>query len=283
MTLLLYPLQELDPGVSSGVLYVLGVLLVSVCWGLRLGLLTSVASAAALFYFHTSPAGLHAKSAGDSVAIGTLLVTASVASVIADAARRREESDARSGTRRLRASRARVLSAADAERRRVVRDLHDGAQQRLVHTVVTLKLAARAIAGEDREARRLRATRRSITPSRPRSSCASWRTASCPRCSRGAACAPGSRRWRRACPCRSRSRVPRDRLPRAVESTAYFVVAEALTNVVKHSHAQRAEIEAARRERRATRPGARRRRRRRPAQRRRPARARGPARDPDGG
>lgn len=36
VTLLVYPLQTVDPGVSSGVLYVLGVLLVSVYWGLRL-------------------------------------------------------------------------------------------------------------------------------------------------------------------------------------------------------------------------------------------------------
>src|SRR6201999_2311385 len=42
-------------------------------------------------------------------------------------------------------SRARVLSAGDEARRRVVRDLHDGAQQRLVHTIVTLKLARRAL------------------------------------------------------------------------------------------------------------------------------------------
>jgi signal transduction histidine kinase len=43
------------------------------------------------------------------------------------------------------ASRARVLTAGDDARRRVVRDLHDGAQQRLVHTSVTLKLARRAL------------------------------------------------------------------------------------------------------------------------------------------
>ena len=45
----------------------------------------------------------------------------------------------------LAASRARIVAAADEERRRVVRDLHDGAQQRLVHTVITLKLAGRAL------------------------------------------------------------------------------------------------------------------------------------------
>ena len=90
-TLVVYPLQTLDPGVSSGVLYVLGVLLVSVQWGLRLGLVTSLASSAALYYFHTDPAGFHAKLAGDLVADGVLLVTSFVASVIADRARLRAE------------------------------------------------------------------------------------------------------------------------------------------------------------------------------------------------
>ena len=45
----------------------------------------------------------------------------------------------------LTASRARIVAAADEERRRVARDLHDGAQQRLVHTVITLKLAQQAL------------------------------------------------------------------------------------------------------------------------------------------
>ena len=45
----------------------------------------------------------------------------------------------------LAASRARIAAAADEERRRVVRDLHDGAQQRLVHTVITMKLARDAL------------------------------------------------------------------------------------------------------------------------------------------
>jgi signal transduction histidine kinase len=46
------------------------------------------------------------------------------------------------------ASRARLVAAADEERRRVVRDLHDGAQQRLVHTVITLKLAQHELRGQ---------------------------------------------------------------------------------------------------------------------------------------
>lgn len=42
---------------SSGVLYVLGVLLVATYWGLWLGVITSLASAIALDYFHTAPSG----------------------------------------------------------------------------------------------------------------------------------------------------------------------------------------------------------------------------------
>jgi hypothetical protein len=52
IALILYPLSNLDPGVSSGVLYILGVLLVTTYWGLWLGLLTSVASATAVALFH---------------------------------------------------------------------------------------------------------------------------------------------------------------------------------------------------------------------------------------
>jgi GAF domain-containing protein len=49
------------------------------------------------------------------------------------------------------ASRERIAAATDEERRRVVRDLHDGAQQRLVHTILTLKLAQRASQNEDED------------------------------------------------------------------------------------------------------------------------------------
>src|SRR5918992_2120394 len=90
VTAALFPLSELDPGVSSGVLYILGVLLVATYWGLWLGLVTSAASALALDFFHTRPAHqILADDADDLVAIGVLLVTAVVASVIADAARQR--------------------------------------------------------------------------------------------------------------------------------------------------------------------------------------------------
>ena len=56
----------------------------------------------------------------------------------------------------LAASRARIVAATDDERRRVVRDLHDGAQQRLVHTIITLKLARQRAPERARALRRPR-------------------------------------------------------------------------------------------------------------------------------
>jgi len=49
----------------------------------------------------------------------------------------------------LAASRARIVAAADESRRQIERDLHDGAQQRLVHAVIVLKLALRALSNAD--------------------------------------------------------------------------------------------------------------------------------------
>ena len=104
----------------------------------------------------------------------------------------------------LAASRARIVAATDDERRRVVRDLHDGAQARLVHTVVTLKMARRAVEnGEDELS--LCSPRRSTMPSARRPSCASSRTASSQRPSPAGGCARGWTRWRHGCRCRSRS------------------------------------------------------------------------------
>jgi signal transduction histidine kinase len=259
VTLILYPISELDPGVSSGVLYVLCVLLVATHWGVWLGLVTSVFSALALTYFHAGPTrSLRVDSAGDAVAIGILLLTSVVASVIADRARRRaEEAEERlrleAELRRreaervrlqeVHASRARVLVAADEERRRVVRDLHDGAQQRLVQTVVVLKLARQALQRHDQESEalvgealeqaeaanaELRDLARGILP----------RVLTLGGLKAGlAVLAP---RY----PLPVKVDVSVGRLPAAVEATAYFIVAEALTNVAKHARAERAWVAA---------------------------------------
>ena len=91
------------------------------------------------------------------------------------------------------ASRARILLAADEARRRIQRDLHDGAQQRLVHTVITLKLARRELPKAGRRSGSC-STRQPTTPRPLPRSCASSRTVSCPRCSPTAACARESSR-----------------------------------------------------------------------------------------
>ena len=139
------------------------------------------------------------------------------------------------------ASRARVVAAADEERRRVVRDLHDGAQQGLVHTVLTLELASRAheegdegaaalVAEALEHARRaheeLRELSHGILPAELTSG--------------GLRAGVESLVSRMPLPVVTHVSV--GRLPSVVEATAYFVVAEALTNVVKHARAARADV-----------------------------------------
>jgi signal transduction histidine kinase len=143
----------------------------------------------------------------------------------------------------LAASKARVVVAAHNERRRVVRDLHDGAQQRLVHTILTLKLAARALAGDGDVAGAL--VREAIDE-------AELATAELRQLAHGILPAVLTRGGLRAGieALASRAPVPVEvsvsvaRLPEEVEATAYFVVAEALTNVAKHAWADSATVTA---------------------------------------
>jgi signal transduction histidine kinase len=141
------------------------------------------------------------------------------------------------------ASRARIVAVADDERRRVVRDLHDGAQQRLVHTTITLKLAHRALQNEQGNLRAL------LTEALDH---AEQATAELRELAHGILPAVLTQGGLRAGVDALASRMPVPvqtdmsvgRLPAAVEATAYFVVAEALTNVAKHARARRAEVTA---------------------------------------
>jgi signal transduction histidine kinase len=141
----------------------------------------------------------------------------------------------------LTVSRARIIVTADEERQRVVRDLHDGAQQRLVHTVVTLKLAQGALAkgaadgpllvqealsNAEQAMAEVRELAHGIMPSvLTRGGL------------RAGIDALGSRS-----PVPVEIDVSVDRLPAPVEASAYFVVAEALTNMAKHASAGHAEV-----------------------------------------
>jgi signal transduction histidine kinase len=144
----------------------------------------------------------------------------------------------------LKASRARLVVASDEARRRIERDLHDAAQQRLVHTVVTLKLARRALRQGDDEAESLIAEALEHAE-----------TANCElrEVAHGILPAVLSRAGLRAAVDSLTSRtslpvdvaVPEARFPGTIEATAYFIVSEALTNAVKHSGASRLEVAAA--------------------------------------
>jgi signal transduction histidine kinase len=151
---------------------------------------------------------------------------------------------ATAGTRaELAALSSRAVKVADEIRGRLGRDLHDGAQQSLVHTVITLKLARQALADGDgpvaglvdealEHAARATAELRDLV--------------------HGILPAPlnggGLRGGIEALA--SRVRLPlrvdvtAERLAPDVEATAYFIVAEALTNAVKHAHAGSAQVRA---------------------------------------
>jgi GAF domain-containing protein len=143
----------------------------------------------------------------------------------------------------LAASRTRILAATDEERRRVVRDLHDGAQQRLVHTVMTLELARTTLQGQEADVSLL------VSEALDHAQQAAVELGEL---AHGILPAILTRAGLRASvdALASRMPVPVDngvavgRLPDAVEATAYFVVAEALTNVSKHARAGRAVVTA---------------------------------------
>jgi GAF domain-containing protein len=143
----------------------------------------------------------------------------------------------------LAASRARIVAAADESRRRLERDLHDGAQQRLVHAVIVQKLALRALSNGEANAGDLVAEALRYTEQA---------NAELRELAHGILPAALIRGGLRAgiealvsrVPLPVSVDVPGERLQAGVEATAYFVVSEALTNVVKHARAASARVTA---------------------------------------
>jgi signal transduction histidine kinase len=143
--------------------------------------------------------------------------------------------------RRLAQTRAGAVDAADAERRRLERDLHDGTQQRLVSLamnlgmarveVTTAEQAKNAIAAAHEEAKaaltELRNLIRGLHPAVLED--------------RGLDAALSGVAARMPVPVRLTVDLPR-RPPPVIEAVAYFVVSEALTNVAKHAQASQAEV-----------------------------------------
>jgi signal transduction histidine kinase len=138
-------------------------------------------------------------------------------------------------------SRTRLVNAFDTERRRIERDLHDGAQQRLVGLTLQLGVAqldlppgspARAAVADahDQAKQAMAELRELIHGIHPRVLT-----------DRGLPAALRELADRCAVPVTVEAALP-SRLPADVESTAYFVAAEALTNVVRHSTATAAGV-----------------------------------------
>jgi signal transduction histidine kinase len=141
----------------------------------------------------------------------------------------------------LRASRARIVKAGDEQRRKLERNLHDGAQQRLVSLSLQLRLAqaqlssnpgavAELLEGASRELdaglEELRELARGLHP--------------------GTLTEHGLLQALEALakrlPVRVELDAPAERLPEHVEATAYYIVAEALTNAAKHAQATHARV-----------------------------------------
>jgi signal transduction histidine kinase len=146
----------------------------------------------------------------------------------------------------LTASRARIVQAADAERRRLERNLHDGAQQRLVSLALALRLAQGKLPDDPAAAtelleraseelgvglEELRELARGIHPAILTD--------------RGLAPALEALAARATVPVEV-SGLPSERLPEPIEAAAFYVVAESLTNVAKYASARSARVDLAR-------------------------------------
>jgi signal transduction histidine kinase len=142
-------------------------------------------------------------------------------------------------------SRARIATAADDERRRIERDLHDGAQQRLVALALELRSAQRAL-GEDADQDTTRllestADELHVAVEELRSLAHGIHPGTLTQAGLESALQELAARM----PVPVTVDALSERLPGDVEATAYFVASEALTNVAKHAHATKAAVRAA--------------------------------------
>ncbi len=148
----------------------------------------------------------------------------------------------RENERRLRNSRARIVQAGDAARRRLERNLHDGAQQRLVSLALTLRLARLQLTNNSGEAEsllteasnelqsaidELRELARGIHPA--------------VLTERGLGPALEVLADHARLPVELTAQIPGN-LPSTVEAVVYYVAAEGLTNIAKYSHATAATL-----------------------------------------
>jgi signal transduction histidine kinase len=143
------------------------------------------------------------------------------------------------------ASRARIVESGDAVRRRLERDLHDGAQQRLVSLALSLRVLRSRIDGDPEAARQLEEVRRELDQALEELRELARGIHPSVLSDRGLGAALEALAHRAPLPVELTG-TPGERLPERVESASYFVVAEALTNVAKYARATQASVNVAR-------------------------------------
>jgi signal transduction histidine kinase len=140
-------------------------------------------------------------------------------------------------------SRARIVTAADDERRRIERDLHDGAQQRLVALALELRSAQRSLGASDPELDRLLASTADelhVAVEELRALAHGIHPGTLTQAGLASALEELAARM----PVPVTVDAMRERLPPDVEATAYYVASEALANVAKHARASKAAVRA---------------------------------------
>lgn len=155
----------------------------------------------------------------------------------------RLQAELRARLQDLRGSRARLLAAAQEERRRLERDLHDGAQERLIALSLELGLLQSSLDGDPDARHRLEHARREVTVSMQELRDIARGLHPAVVSGHGLAVALESVAARTAMPLELRvDGLPR--LPEPVEVAAYYVVCESLANTGKHADARSAVVEA---------------------------------------
>jgi signal transduction histidine kinase len=157
----------------------------------------------------------------------------------------RLQADLRARLSDLRASRARIVEAGDTARRKLERDLHDGAQQRLVSISVVLRLIAGKVAPDSAEAQLLANAREELAASLEELRNLAQGIHPAVLSDHGLEVAVESLAARTPLRVVHEVRLE-DRPPAQVEVAAYYVIAEALTNVAKYADAQSATVRVAR-------------------------------------
>ncbi|HEU5211758.1 MAG TPA: PAS domain S-box protein [Gaiellaceae bacterium] len=153
----------------------------------------------------------------------------------------RDITDRKRAEAELQASRARLVEVADAERRRIQRNLHDGAQQRLVSVMLTIGRLCRRSGGEQRELLELVDNELAASLQELRELAGGLHPSVLSE--RGLVTALEALALRAPVPVQL-AVLPDTRLPEQVEAAAYYVVAEALANAQKHAGAKQVTVHA---------------------------------------